>query len=124
MILPECKTLLGICYKNKKFIEYLINANTAAQEATGYHFDIPFIKDFEGKSPLHYALDEAQPDYIVASYFLEILASTSFDLHSMAICDVLHKAVEQNLETLPDYFDSRYLQTYNVEKLQTEVYNT
>jgi hypothetical protein len=39
-------------------------------------------------------MDEKNPDFVVASYFLEILASTSFDLHSMAISDVLHKAVE------------------------------
>ena len=100
-----------------------MDAKNQSQTATGFKFDIPFIKDFEGKSPLHYALDEKNPDYIVASYFLEILSRTSFDLHSMAISDVLHKAVDNQLETLSAYFESRYTPSYSSIILQTEMYN-
>jgi hypothetical protein len=115
MILPRCRTLLSEGINNVEFqrgiISYIENDNKRLAKDNGLVTEIPFIKNFEGRTPLHTALDEETPRKEAASYYLNFLSKYCVDQHSFEIKDILAEAIDANLQTMPEYLKSRKKQT-------------
>ena len=56
MILPRGNTLLHSCINDVEFLKFITNAARKEENSHGDKTELPFIKDFRGKSPLHLAL--------------------------------------------------------------------
>ena len=72
-------------------------------------FHIPFLKNYEGDSPMH--LCKNISDIRTVNTMLGFLAGYEIDHHSRAIVDLLPFFIEKQLPTIMDYLDSRMLQT-------------
>ena len=69
--------------------------------------DIPFMKDYSGKSPLHRALDVDDPMYNSANFFLKILQDMKLDHHGRAIYDILPQVIASELSQTAPYLVAR-----------------
>lgn len=121
-IFPQGKTVLHYAYKNLhivrrfyKVIEHDILkqkqiAAASELEDTGHlYFDIPFMKDFDEKTPMHLCMDNE--NYKSADIILQKLCNDKIDSHSRAINDILPQLVTAELTSLGNYLDSRFAQT-------------
>jgi hypothetical protein len=69
-------------------------------------FEIPFMKDFRGKTALHLCIDGL--NLKSADIILSKLCNDPLDSHARAINDLLPSLVESGLPSLGNYFDSRF----------------
>jgi hypothetical protein len=101
MILPRGNTLLHSCINEVEFLKFVADYAQELKDENGDHIEIPFIKDFRGKSPMHLALADDEddpsgagidgsikwykdmnypaPNETTASYFLKMLSAYSLD---------------------------------------------
>ena len=70
-------------------------------------FEMPFIKDLNGLTPLHYCIETS--DLKTADIIIKYLANAPLDHHSREIVDILPVLVTKNLPSLHQYFDKRML---------------
>jgi hypothetical protein len=56
MILPRGNTLLHSCINEVEYMKFVADHAQSQKDENGDIVEIPFIKDFRGKSPMHLAL--------------------------------------------------------------------
>lgn len=120
-IFPQGKTVLHYAYKNLHIIQRFyrvidseIKKEIAAASLNddtenGGVFEIPFLKDFNGNTPLHLCIQGK--NLKSADIMIDKLCNDPLDSHARAINDLLPQLVEAELPSLGSYFDSRFLQT-------------
>eukprot|EP00347_Sterkiella_histriomuscorum_P016371 403353446 len=74
-----------------------------------YMFNIPFLKSFNGESPLH--MCKVAKNEQAADIFLQLLKYDEVDNHSRAICGLIPYMIQMELPSLDDYFKSRIMRT-------------
>jgi hypothetical protein len=82
-ILPGCKTLLHVLQKRSQELVYIIKQIPIVSE----NFEMPFIKDIEENTPLHYCLKDG--DDRTAELFISYLRHAPLDHHSRDIIELL-----------------------------------
>ena len=65
--MPNLKTALHSSYSSFEMASFIVEG---AQKADNGKFVIPFIPNFEGKTPLHYCIEGDAEETRVADYFL------------------------------------------------------
>ena len=121
-ILPNLKTVMHSITRNYdfavKFSQIALKSNESEAKADNddyqesVKFAIPFIKDIDGKTALHYSLEEKTENTRVAEFFFhELLPNMPLDHHGREIADLLPKCVKRNIKTLGFYLDSRFITT-------------
>jgi hypothetical protein len=82
-------------------------------------FQIPFIKNFMGLSPMHKCLKEE--NFQSMNQMLLLIKDDPIDNHSRAIVDILHSCVEAELPALREYLKSRMIQTQQLKTINRGV---
>ena len=97
-ILPKGRTMLSEGYRDIEIPAVLMKVFMRYNKKNPtLKIDIPFIKDFAGKSPLHRALDDDDPMHNSANFFLKILRNMNLDHHGRAIYDILPLVLSSEL---------------------------
>lgn len=102
-ILPGCKTILHYLTKQTQELTYILSS----VPVSSLDFEMPFIKDLKGMTPLHYCLNKG--DFKTADLFINYLSNAPLDHHSRQIIDILPELVNKDLPSLLTYFDRRML---------------
>ena len=114
-IFPKGNTILHFAYKYiglyKRFYQVITE-----NQVDGEQFEIPFINNFDGLTPLHKCLDNK--NYKSADILLQTLANTPLDSHARAIVEILPELIEQNLQSMKSYLDARLLQTDQIRAMK------
>lgn len=76
---------------------------------------IPFLPNFEGKTPLHVCVEKSA--YKSIDTFLKYLKLYPADHHSKAIKDIYAELVDLRVPELDDYFESRIQQNVILEQI-------
>ena len=76
---------------------------------------MPFIKDFQDKSPLHLTVEAENEQGICI--ILDLIKNDPIDNHGRAINDIFPDIVQTNSATLDDYLKARILQTDTLSRL-------
>lgn len=89
-IFPQGNTFLHYSYHHlnniRKCYEIVNNYNATLPE-NSVKYEIPFIRNFDMKSPMHLSMKEK--NYKAADLFLTYLSDTPFDSHSRVIVDLM-----------------------------------
>ena len=72
-------------------------------------FFVPFIKDSDGKSPLHLCMETK--NFKIADIILSNLTEEGLDNHGRAIFDVLPDVIRNGLPSIGTYLDARFKKT-------------
>ena len=80
-------------------------ANEEDDSAVNY-FEIPFMLNFENKTPLHLCIENA--NFKSADIILQKLCNDPLDSHARAINDLIPRIVEAELPSIGAYLDSRF----------------
>lgn len=76
---------------------------------------MPFIRDLEGNTPLHYCV--LDKDYRTAELFLQYLSKAPLDHHSRDIMEIMPALISNKIPSLLGYFDARIIQTEQLAHL-------
>lgn len=109
-ILPGGTTLLHYLKDDgNKMAEILkvCHPNPSRKELATIETHIPFLENFEDKSPMDLLCDK--PDYKTANIMLQYLACYGIDHHSRSVARNMPKLVEKKLPFLKRYIDSRLM---------------
>ena len=110
-IFPKGNTFMHYNYKNLNNIRkiYAMVKEENEKNEDKIPFEIPFLQNFKGKSPLHLCIEDN--NYKSADVFLANLAATPLDSHAVSIVDIVPKFIENALPSFGQYLDDRMLQT-------------
>ncbi len=72
--------------------------------------DIPFLKNLDGKTPLHYCIEKG--DQKSVNIILKELGLAHFNHHSQEIIEVLPALIKNPTPALLEYLDQRFVSTY------------
>jgi hypothetical protein len=106
-IFPGCTTLLHKLSDSSQELAIVFGQVPVSSFSSSGCFEMPFVKDFYGKTPLHYCMHNNK----IADIFISFLAGAPLDHHSRQIVDVLPSLIKNNLPSLLSYFDKRMIQT-------------
>jgi|LauGreDrversion4_2_1035121.scaffolds.fasta_scaffold51587_2 hypothetical protein len=79
---------------------------------------MPFIKDFKGKTRLHYCIEEQNKDLKTADFLLNYLSSATLDHHSRDIADVLPNLILENIPSLTNYLQRRMISNEYLDQFE------
>lgn len=108
-IFPQGNTILHYLYNQPDELKNLYEAMNDPENGQSYKYQIPFIKNFDGLSPMHKCLNEE--NYGAINSMLLLIKDDPIDNHSRAIVDILPKLVEAELPGLREYLKARMIQT-------------
>ncbi|CDW78106.1 wd-40 repeat protein [Stylonychia lemnae] len=117
-IFPYGNTVLHYAHKQLYIIrrfykvmeqEYKRKLESAEDHESVMPFQIPFVRNFEGKTAIHMCLQNQ--NFKSADIILQKLCNSPIDSHSRQISDILPDLVEAELPILGVYLDSRIKQT-------------
>lgn len=111
-IFPGCNTSLHYAFQKPPIIKGIYDYSVSKEEP----FEVPFIKNLKGESPLHLCLKKKE--FKTADLLLQKLADAPLDHHGRVIIDVLHEAISQGLESVGDYIDKRFIQTEQIKQIR------
>jgi hypothetical protein len=116
-IFPLGNTALHFAYQNlnivRRFYKVIENEVKKQKEAAASNedesrlltFEIPFILNFDGKSPLHLCMEGE--NYKSADIILQKLCNDPIDSHARAINDLIPEFIANGLTCIGPYLDSR-----------------
>ncbi len=105
-ILPGCETCLHKVWLNAKALEKLM-AYSLTLDADDTIMDIPFIKNIQGKSPIHICLENE--DMKSVNIMLTQLRQAHLQHHSEEIVDVFYMLIKKVSQNVLDYVDKRFV---------------
>lgn len=109
-VLPGGNTFLHVLADKSDVIETILDiCQPNAEDRSEIKYEVPFLVNFEGKSPMDILND--QKDYKGLDMMLQYLSGYDYDHHSRAMQTVLHVLVEHELPTFNSYLESRMQQT-------------
>jgi len=79
-------------------------------------FEVPFLKNLDGDSPIHLCL--RYDEYRNINLFLEYMSEYGIDHHSRAIEGTLSTIVAHKIENTIPYLNSRILKTEAIAKIK------
>lgn len=118
-IFPGGKTVNHYIAKEIPHIKNLYRMARDVEIIERVPLEIPFIRDFKGKSPLHICYEAEAYQSFTA--FLEVIKYDEFDLHARAICDLYPLALKQEIPGFDEYLSCRMLQTKALKKIKRGV---
>ncbi|TNV87078.1 hypothetical protein FGO68_gene14100 [Halteria grandinella] len=110
-ILPGCQTLLHVLQEKPQQLLEIISRISICSDT----FEMPFIKDLEGKTPLHYCVENKIST--TAELLVEYLSQAPLDHHSRDIIDIIPNLISMQIPSIVKYFDARILQTEQMAQL-------
>ena len=116
-ILPGGNTFMHVLADKSEVIEEILEVcQPNAEDRSEIKYEVPFLVNFEGKSPMDILNDKK--DYKGLDMMLQYLAGYDYDHHSRAMQTVLHVLVEHELPSFNPYLESRLLQTAVLAKVK------
>eukprot|EP00347_Sterkiella_histriomuscorum_P017370 403349643 len=116
-ILPGGNTFMHVLADKSEVIEEILDVcQPNAEDRSEIKYEVPFLVNFEGKSPMDILNDKK--DYKGLDMMLQYLAGYDYDHHSRAMQTVLHVLVEHELPAFNPYLESRLLQTAVLAKVK------
>ncbi|CDW84531.1 wd-40 repeat protein [Stylonychia lemnae] len=119
-IFPLGNTITHLAVKNvgaiRKIYQIVRNLNTE-----GRKFEIPFINNFLNQTPLHLCM--IGQNYKSADLILQNLIDTPLDSHIRGILDVLPDLIKNDIPSLKDYLDGRFIQTDQIKAIRRGAIN-
>eukprot|EP00347_Sterkiella_histriomuscorum_P009906 403339425 len=109
-ILPGGDTILHKLYNSEESVSQIFKmAQPDEEKLELIKVHIPFLPNFELKSPMHICKDKQNIKNI--DVMLKYLSGYKLDHHSRAIYDLIPYFISRQLPSLSDYLESRVMQT-------------
>lgn len=101
-IFPLCNTVLHYATMKNSIVKQIY----AYSEVKGQEFEVPFLMNIEGNSPMHICMD--RKEFKTADFLFFKLAHSPIDHHGRALVSTLATAIEHGLENVDTYLNSRF----------------
>ena len=112
------KTVLHYGASKFSMVKFIIDCAKDSKADEEKIFEIPFITDFNGYSPLCLTFKDGNPDMRTADYMLDkYLKHMPLDHHGKAVAEVIPLCIKNQVNSLPDYFEARLLSSKHIDKL-------
>lgn len=108
-ILPNSKSFLHYAANKLDLLTYLQQQLQPTQSPS--IVEVPFTRDYFGKTPLHMNFEEGQVNVECAAFFLNLLKDMPIDHHGKAVADIIFKCLEFEVPGIEVYLQSRLLST-------------
>lgn len=109
-ILPGGQTALHRLYRESDIIDYLYKqALSNKDDVSSLRYSVPYLKDMVGNCPV--SLCREKDSLKSLNFIIKYLSGQGIDHHSRLIYKHLPYILEMEINTLPDYLNSRNIET-------------
>ena len=108
-IFPQGRTLLHYLWDNTDEIKKTFARLDSINAELKVPFVLPFLKNFNGESPLHLCLKNQNLQSL--NTFLMLIKDDLIDTHGRAIIDILPDILELELPGFDSYLENRIVET-------------